>query len=103
MEILYESRLRSSPRRCRIDNTYIKPSGAQWSYAFVHAQFVGLLINRRKLYPTELRQVLRDSLALRQAADYENDWVTVREASRALRWARSFVAAVQEKRGGESE
>src|SRR3712207_2798818 len=49
----------------------IRPRGDQWSHAFVPAQFDGQLIYRRKLYPTELRNVLERAYALRQKADYD--------------------------------
>lgn len=74
----------------------IQPQGRRWSHEFVQSQFVGLLINRRKLYPAELRGLLLAASGLRNAADYGNDWVTRREASQGLRWARTFVEAVGE-------
>ena len=36
----------------------IRASGPQWSHEFVPGQFVGMLINRRKLYPGQLRSSL---------------------------------------------
>lgn len=80
----------------------IRPPGSsgQWSHAFVPAQFDGQLVNRRKLYPTELRNVLARGYLLRQTADYRSDLVTLTEATRALRRARTFVATIQ-ARGGE--
>jgi uncharacterized protein (UPF0332 family) len=75
----------------------VRPSGeaGQWSHAFVPAQFDGQLINRRKLYPTELRGVLARNYALRQTADCGESLITSTEASRALRRTRAFVGAVQ--------
>jgi uncharacterized protein (UPF0332 family) len=75
-------------------------AGGQWSHAFVPAQFDGQLIRRRKLYPSELRNVLGRNYLLRQVADYEEDAVTHTEASRALRRTRPFVEAIR-ARGGE--
>jgi len=74
----------------------IAPKGGheQWSHAFVQAEFVGQLINRRKRYPSDLKAALSQTLALRHAADYKRDWLTQREASRALRWARDIVRAL---------
>jgi uncharacterized protein (UPF0332 family) len=75
------------------------PQG-HWSHTFVPGQFVGQLINRRKLYPAALRDTLPRTYQLRQAADYTDDLVTQTQALRALRRAREFVLAVQEQ-GGE--
>ena len=58
--------------------------GREWGHAFVQAEFVGRLINRRRQYPPSLRQVLVRNLTLRHAADYASDQVTERQASRAL-------------------
>ncbi len=80
----------------------IQPRGAsgQWSHSFVPAQFDGMLISRRKLYPSELRNTLSRSYLLRQKADYEDDVVSHTEAYRALRRAEAFVQAVQSRGGG---
>src|SRR5690349_4611778 len=54
------------------------------SHAFVQSNFEGALINRRKLYSTNLRgtlQLLRD---LRGKGDYRAVPVTRREANRAV-------------------
>lgn len=73
----------------------IQPSGRQWGHEFVHARFVGELVNRRKVYPGDLRQTLSNTLGLRQTADYVEDHINQREAARALRWTRPFIEAVQ--------
>ena len=70
------------------------PSG-EWSHSFVHAQFEGQLINRRKLYATDLRNILQLNYVLRRVADYEDDQVSQIQASRAARRARTFVQAIQ--------
>lgn len=74
----------------------VRPRGAheQWGHDFVQAQFAGLLINRRKLYPADLRQTLFRNLNLRHEADYGRTTVNQLEASRALRRSRQFVDAV---------
>jgi uncharacterized protein (UPF0332 family) len=51
----------------------ITPEGRNWGHAFVQARFSGQLINRRKLYPVRLRDVLLRTLTLRQTADYAPD------------------------------
>jgi uncharacterized protein (UPF0332 family) len=66
-----------------------------WNHGFVPGQFIGQLINRRKLYPTALRDTLPRTYLLRQAADYSDDLITQEQALRALRRAREFVRAVQ--------
>src|SRR3954468_13486425 len=45
------------------------PQG-HWSHGFVPGQFVGQLVNRRKLFPVALRDTLAHTYQLRQAADY---------------------------------
>jgi uncharacterized protein (UPF0332 family) len=80
----------------------IHPSGQQgeWGHAFVQARFVGDLVNRRKLYPSSLRDVLSSTMRLRHKADYQHDRVSETQATRAIRNARQFVEAV--RRGGEA-
>jgi len=65
----------------------------------VQGQFNGQLVNLRHLYPSELRTVLSDLQALRHGADYDPDPVTETEATRALRRARGFVAAIRQGGG----
>jgi uncharacterized protein (UPF0332 family) len=66
----------------------------RWGHDRVGGQFAGLLVNRRKLYSPELRDVLSQTSDLRQTADYTARQVTEREASRSLRRARRFVTEV---------
>ena len=67
---------------------------------FVQGEFVGQLINRRKLYSADLRDVLERTFSLRQTADYRSDQVTEVQASRALRRTRALVEAIQTREGG---
>jgi uncharacterized protein (UPF0332 family) len=76
----------------------IKPSG-QWNHQFVHAKFVGVLINQRKRYDTQLRRVLSDNQSLRDKADYRPEFVTETQASRALRRTRMFITAIRQRGG----
>jgi uncharacterized protein (UPF0332 family) len=76
----------------------IRPAG-QWNHPFVHAQFVGVLINQRKRYESELRRVLADNQSLRDKADYRPEFVTATQASRALRRTRLFVTAIRQRGG----
>ena len=78
----------------------IRPRGDEWSHEFVPSQFDGLLINRRHLYPPQLRGTLGQTYLLRVKADYRQALVTQTEASRTLRRARTFVQTIQTG-GGE--
>jgi len=60
----------------------------QWSHEFVQGQFVGVLINQRHLYETQLRRVLADNQTVREKADYRPELVNATQASRALRRTR---------------
>jgi len=76
----------------------IRPRG-QWSHEFVQAQFVGVLINQRKRYDSDLRRVLADNQILRDQADYRAELVTPTQAGRALRRSRMLVNAIQQRGG----
>jgi uncharacterized protein (UPF0332 family) len=69
----------------------------QWKHDYVQAQFVELLINRRKLYSPNLRRVLTENQILRELADYQLKFVTETQADRALRKSRAFGGTVQER------
>ncbi len=79
----------------------ITPPGheAEWGHEFVRSQFIGQLINRRKLYPASLRTVLEQNRALRQTADYRRDHVTDVRAGRAIRRTEEFLGAVRQGGG----
>jgi uncharacterized protein (UPF0332 family) len=68
----------------------------EWSHEFVQSQFNGLLIGRRKRYPVTLRRILRDTIEVREKADYTPAAVSARVAERVLRAAQSFVHAIEE-------
>jgi uncharacterized protein (UPF0332 family) len=65
-----------------------------WGHDWVQAQFVGQLIQRRKVYPASLRRTLTDLLNLRHRADYRLVHVSRRDAQRAVRDAQVFVQTV---------
>jgi len=73
--------------------------GSEWGHEFVRSQFVGQLINRRKLYPVDLRSILEQNRALRQTADYKRDHVTEVRAGRAIRRTEAFLSAIREGGG----
>jgi uncharacterized protein (UPF0332 family) len=79
----------------------ITPPGrdGEWGHEFVRAHFIGQLINRRKLYPAQLRTVLEQNRALRQTADYKRDQVTEIRAHRAIRRTEEFLTAIREGGG----
>jgi uncharacterized protein (UPF0332 family) len=73
-----------------------------WSHDWVHASFVGQLLQRRKFYPANLRRILPDLLALRHTADYRVTRVSQREAQQAVRSAQTLLQAVTAHlQGGE--
>src|SRR5262249_52622618 len=79
----------------------IRPPGArdEWGHDFVQAQFNGQLINRRKLYPADLRTALSETYAWRQVADYKRDHVPEIRATRIYRRTEEFVETIR-RRGG---
>jgi uncharacterized protein (UPF0332 family) len=79
-----------------------RSSGGQWSHEFVWGQFVGELINRRKIYPSDLRDTFERVHRLREVADYRADRVTRVQASRVVGRANSLIEAVMVG-GGNNE
>lgn len=73
----------------------LRSGRGEWGHTFVQAEFVSALINRRKLYPSTLRDTLSRNMILRHTADYATDPVTRIQAERALRRAEEFVTAIQ--------
>jgi uncharacterized protein (UPF0332 family) len=69
--------------------------GRIWDHGFVQAEFIGRLINRRRVYPVRLRQTLSQNRELRDRADYTTQLVSEVQARRALQRSRDFVAAVR--------
>jgi uncharacterized protein (UPF0332 family) len=65
-----------------------------WGHDWVQAQFVGQLIQRRKVYPASLRRTLVDLLDLRHRADYRVVHVSQRDAQHVVRNAQVFVQTV---------
>ena len=63
----------------------------------MQSQFNGLLITRRKHYPTTLRRTLRDTIEVREKADYTVSVVSARVARRVLSAAQIFVRTIQEQ------
>ena len=76
------------------------PSAGRWGHDFVQAQFNGQLINRRRLYPTDLRTTLTQNYILRERADYTTDHVSEVRAARAVQRSEDFLDAIR-PRGDE--
>ena len=68
---------------------------ATWGHDQLQATFARELINRRKVYPSALRDVLPRVYLLREAADYKRDVVSDVQAARALHRTRTFLQAIQ--------
>lgn len=81
----------------------IRRSGSrnEWPHSFVQSQFAGQLVNRRHLFPAELRSILPELQVVRHSADYDPELVTESEARRAVRRARRFVEVVRQREGTE--
>ena len=77
----------------------IRPSREQWGHDFVQAQFNGELINRRKLYPVNLRTTLTQNYTLRERADYTTEQVSEIRAARAASRAEEFLDAIRSREG----
>src|SRR5918912_2632954 len=55
----------------------MQPQGKQlWKHEVVQGWFIGELINRRKRYPSALKEVFVRAQSLREAADYELVFIT---------------------------
>lgn len=72
----------------------VHPTREQWGHDFVQAQFIGILINRRKRFGTDLRGTLERAYALRQVADYQEQQVGETQANRAVQRTQQFVESV---------
>jgi uncharacterized protein (UPF0332 family) len=75
----------------------VHPPARQWGHDYVQAQFSGLLIHRRKLYPEQLGSVLSRNIDVRKEADYDAESVSEKDAKRAIEKAKRFVEAVETK------
>ncbi len=78
----------------------VRPSSGQWGHDFVQAQFVGLLINRRKIYPTRLRDTLSRAFTLRRTADYQVEIVSQTRAERITKSAYDFLDVISQVKSG---
>lgn len=76
----------------------IRPLGTrnQWGHDFVQAQWAAELVNRRKLYPAEVRDAVERTYVVRQSADYGSGHISATQASRALRRAVTMLELVRQ-------
>ena len=81
----------------QLEGVRLPGGGTEWSHAFVDSQFTGLLVNRRHVYESNLRDVIRDNRKLREDADYTTGSVSQVRASRALQRAERFVGTVVQR------
>ena len=66
----------------------------EWSHAGLHATFANELTRRRKQFAPGLARDLPIVQELRHTADYRNQHLSARQATRALSKARAFVQAI---------
>jgi len=70
----------------------IRPRGRSWEHRFVMSEFSGKLVARRKVVSGQLSGKLELLFTTRLVADYDQESVSRRQADRAVREARHFVA-----------
>ena len=80
----------------------ILPRG-DWTHEFVQGQFSGLLIYRRKIYPSLYSSLLAEAFRVRTRADYTAMAVPPRAVTRTLQHARSLISLVKEKVHGSRQ
>lgn len=79
----------------------VLPRG-DWGHEFVQSQFAGLLVYRRKIYPSAYSSLLAEAFKVRTQADYTAMAVTSRAITRMLERARSLVLLVKGRVHGDS-
>ena len=77
----------------------IVPRGRSWEHRFVMSEFSGKLVARRKVVSAQLGGKLELLFTIRLVADYDQDSVRGRQASRSVREARDFVAQLEMAEG----
>lgn len=70
-------------------------SDGKWPHTFVLSEFVGKLINRRRVYPSRFRDTLAELQRLRHRADYGGSSISRADASLALRRCKEFAEVVR--------
>ena len=79
----------------------VRPSGGgnNRTHAMVQSQFAGVLIGRRKMYPSSIRDTLQQLSLLRNQGDYNDTDVSLIQAYRALGRSKTFLAAINAEEG----
>ena len=73
-----------------------EPLRERWAHKYVQSRFSGMLVGRRKLYPSALREALSTAIRIRHLADYDSARVGERNARQILSYARRLVGLVEE-------
>lgn len=73
-----------------------EPLRENWSHKYVQSRFSGMLVGRRKLYPSALGAALSTAIRIRHLADYDSARVGRNNARRVLSYARRLVGLVEE-------
>ena len=71
----------------------------RWAHKYVQSEFAGTLINQRRRYSSDLRNVLSDLQRLRHDADYRAATIHRVDADLAIRRSRDLVDAIRLGRG----
>ena len=77
-------------------NEGVKPS-RRWEHDFVHSRFSGLLVYRRKVYPSRFRHHLLEALTLRHRADYSPHPVDRRHVETYLTEGEELLHLIEER------
>ncbi len=79
----------------------VRPS-RRWEHEFVHSRFAGLLVRRRKIFPSHFAALLVNAFRLRAEADYSANFVGAKRVGRILEDVRELVGLVREETHGDS-
>ena len=79
----------------------IQPRG-RWEHEFVHSQFAGILVYRRKLFGTAFRTLLIDAFERRADADYTEKLLKRQDVRPLLTQVTQLVPQVKERLYGSS-
>lgn len=73
-----------------------EPLRENWSHKYVQSRFSGMLVGRRKLYPSVLRTALSTAIRIRHQADYDAARIGRSNARQIMSYARRLVDLVEE-------
>lgn len=75
----------------------VKPQGHRIPHDWLQAQFSGILIHRRKLYPAHFASYLPKMQELRDTADYKDISINKSAATAQIKKAHEFVSHILQK------